>query len=93
MLSVARTLMGNPSLILLDEPSEGLAPLIVREVMDIIKELTATHLTTVLVEQNSMLALRVCTRVYVLDDGKNVYEGAAEDLLADDRHRQQLLGI
>jgi len=93
MLSVARTLMGNPSLILLDEPSEGLAPLIVREVMDIIKELTATHLTTVLVEQNSMLALRVCTRVYVLDDGQNVYEGTAEDLLADDGLRQKLLGI
>jgi branched-chain amino acid transport system ATP-binding protein len=93
MLSIARTLMGNPSLILLDEPSEGLAPLIVREVMEIIKELTATHLTTVLVEQNSMLALRVCTRVYVLDDGQNVYEGTAEDLLANDRLRQQLLGI
>jgi branched-chain amino acid transport system ATP-binding protein len=93
MLSIARTLMGNPSLILLDEPSEGLAPLIVREVMGIIQELTATHLTTVLVEQNSMLALRVCTRVYVLDDGQNVYEGTAEDLLADDRLRQQLLGI
>jgi len=93
MLSIARTLMGNPSLILLDEPSEGLAPLMVREVMDIIKELTATNLTTVLVEQNSMLALRVCTRVYALDDGQNVFQGTAEDLLADDALRQQLLGI
>jgi branched-chain amino acid transport system ATP-binding protein len=93
MLSIARTLMGNPSLILLDEPSEGLAPLMVREVMDIIKELTATNLTTVLVEQNSMLALRVCTRVYALDDGQNVFHGTAEDLLADDALRQQLLGI
>ena len=93
MLSIARTLMGNPSLILLDEPSEGLAPLIVREVMDIIQELTATNLTTVLVEQNSMLALRVCKRVYVLDDGQNVYEGTAEELLADTRLKQQLLGI
>jgi branched-chain amino acid transport system ATP-binding protein len=93
MLSIARTLMGNPSLILLDEPSEGLAPLMVREVMDIIKELTATNLTTVLVEQNSMLALRVCTRVYALDDGQNVFQGKAEDLLADDALRQQLLGI
>jgi branched-chain amino acid transport system ATP-binding protein len=93
MLSIARTLMGNPSLILLDEPSEGLAPLIVREVMEIIQELTATNLTTVLVEQNSMLALRVCTRVYVLDDGKNVYEGTAEELLADTGLKQQLLGI
>ena len=93
MLSIARTLMGNPSLILLDEPSEGLAPLMVREVMDIIKELTATNLTTVLVEQNSMLALRVCTRVYALDDGQNVFQGTAEELLADDALRQQLLGI
>ena len=93
MLSIARTLMGNPSLILLDEPSEGLAPLIVKEVMDIIQELTATNLTTVLVEQNSMLALRVCKRVYVLDDGQNVYEGTAEELLADTRLKQQLLGI
>jgi branched-chain amino acid transport system ATP-binding protein len=93
MLSIARTLMGNPSLILLDEPSEGLAPLIVREVMNIILELTATNLTTILVEQNAMLALRVCKRVYVLDDGKNVHEGTAEEILADDQLKQQLLGI
>ena len=93
MLSIARTLMGNPSLILLDEPSEGLAPLIVREVMNIVLELTATNLTTVLVEQNAMLALRVCKRVYVLDDGKNVHEGTAEEMLADDQLKQQLLGI
>jgi len=93
MLSIARTLMGNPSLILLDEPSEGLAPLIVRDVMNIVLELTATNLTTVLVEQNAMLALRVCKRVYVLDDGKNVHEGTAEEMLADDQLKQQLLGI
>jgi len=93
MLTIARTLMGNPSLILLDEPSEGLAPLIVREVMNIVLELTATNLTTVLVEQNAMLALRVCKRVYVLDDGKNVHEGTAEEMLADDQLKRQLIGI
>lgn len=93
MLSIARTLMGNPKLILLDEPSEGLAPLIVREVLDIIKELTATNLTTVLVEQNSMLAMMVCSKVYALDNGQNVYEGTAEELLADAQLKQQLLGI
>jgi branched-chain amino acid transport system ATP-binding protein len=93
MLSIARTLMGNPSLILLDEPSEGLAPLMVREVMSIIQELTATNLTTILVEQNSMLALRVCKRIYVLDDGKNVHEGTSEELLTNAQLKQQLLGI
>ena len=66
MLSIARTLTGNPNLILLDEPSEGLAPLIVREVMNIIKELAETNLTTVLVEQNSTLALN--RRDPVIDD-------------------------
>ncbi|MGD2016117.1 MAG: hypothetical protein PVH37_11030 [Desulfobacterales bacterium] len=61
--------------------------------MNIVLELTATNLTTELVEQNSMLALRVCKRVYVMDDGKNVYQGTAEEMLADDHLKQQLLGI
>lgn len=93
MLSIARTLMGNPRLILLDEPSEGLAPLMVREMIEIIKELTATNLTTVLVEQNSMLAMMVCSKVYALDNGQNVYEGTAKELLADTQLKKQLLGI
>lgn len=93
MLSIARTLMGNPDLILLDEPSEGLGPLIVREVMNIIEELASTNITTVLVEQNSVLALRICSRVYVLDDGKTAHEGVAEELTANEELKKQLLGI
>lgn len=93
MLSIARTLMGNPDLILLDEPSEGLGPLIVREVMNIIEELASTNITTVLVEQNSVLALRICSRVYVLDDGKTAHEGTAEELTANEELKKQLLGI
>ena len=93
MLSIARTLMGNPDLILLDEPSEGLGPLIVREVMNIIEELASTNITTVLVEQNSVLALRICSRVYVLDDGKTAHEGTSEELTANEELKKQLLGI
>jgi branched-chain amino acid transport system ATP-binding protein len=93
MLSIARTLMGNPELILLDEPSEGLAPIIVRDVMNILQELTRTNMTTLLVEQNAVLALRVCTKVYVLDDGKTVYEGTTQDLMGSDELKKELLGI
>jgi len=93
MLSIARTLMGNPDLILLDEPSEGLGPLIVREVMNIIEELASTNITTVLVEQNSVLALRICSRVYVLDDGKTAHEGTSKELTANEELKKQLLGI
>ena len=93
ILSIARSLMGNPDLILLDEPSEGLAPLIVRELMKIIEELASTNITTILVEQNSILALRICSRVYVLDDGKIVHEGTAEELTANEELKKQLLGI
>jgi branched-chain amino acid transport system ATP-binding protein len=93
ILSIARTLMGNPDLILLDEPSEGLAPLIVREVINIIEELASTNITTILVEQNAILALRICSRVYVLDDGKTAHEGTAEELTANEELKKQLLGI
>jgi|Deesub1362A_J573_1020465.scaffolds.fasta_scaffold01415_6 branched-chain amino acid transport system ATP-binding protein len=93
MLSIARTLMGNPDLILLDEPSEGLAPIIVREVMKIIEELSKMNIEIILVEQNSVLALRVCSKVYVLDDGKNVFEGKSEDLLKNGELKKELLGI
>jgi len=61
--------------------------------MSIIQELASTNITTVLVEQNSALALRVCSRVYVLDDGKTAYEGTSQDLMADEDIKKRLLGI
>ncbi len=93
MLSIARTLMGNPELVLLDEPSEGLAPIIVREVMNLILELTQSNITIVLVEQNSAMALKVCSRVSVLDDGRNAYACTADELNADGALRQKLLCV
>ncbi len=93
MLSIARTLMGNPELILLDEPSEGLAPMIVKEVIGIIQELTEMKITTVLVEQNAPMALRVCARVYVLDDGRNIYTCGAQELINDHDLMQKLLCV
>lgn len=93
MLCIARTLMGNPELILLDEPSEGLAPLIVREVMNLIQELTKLKITIVLVEQNAPMALRLCAKVHILEDGKNAYEGMSSDLIADKDLMNRLLSV
>jgi len=93
MLAIARTLMGNPKLLLLDEPSEGLAPKIVKEVMNIILELKRRGISILLVEQNSVLALAVSDRAYVLDDGRVVYEGPAKELDANRDRKRELLGI
>jgi len=93
MLAIARALMGNPDLLLLDEPTEGLAPLIVQEMMQIIQELDAANISILLVEQNAMLALHVCSRAYVLDDGRTVYEGSSKDLMENDELKHRLLGI
>ncbi len=93
MLSIARTLMGNPDLVLLDEPTEGLSPIMVMEVMKIIRELKDKGETILLVEQNSTLALGVSDRAYILENGRVVYQGGAPALNGDREVKQKYLGI
>jgi branched-chain amino acid transport system ATP-binding protein len=92
MLAIARALMSRPKLLLLDEPSLGLAPLVVRSIFEIIRDLHAAGVTILLVEQNASLALQHADRGYVLDAGQITIEGAAADLLADERVRKAYLG-
>jgi branched-chain amino acid transport system ATP-binding protein len=92
MLAISRALMSRPQLLLLDEPSLGLAPSIVREIFGIIKKLREQNVTILLVEQNANLALQIADRGYVLEAGQITLSGRAADLLADDRVRQAYLG-
>jgi branched-chain amino acid transport system ATP-binding protein len=92
MLAIARALMSRPQLLLLDEPSLGLAPLIVRGIFDIIRDLHAAGVTILLVEQNARLALQSADRGYVLEAGSLAIEGKASDLLDDPRVRKAYLG-
>jgi branched-chain amino acid transport system ATP-binding protein len=92
MLAIARALMSRPKLLLLDEPSLGLAPIIVREIFNIIDELHASGTTILLVEQNARIALQHATRGYVLEAGRITISGAASDLLNDARVKQAYLG-
>jgi branched-chain amino acid transport system ATP-binding protein len=93
MLAVARALMTNPRLLLLDEPSEGLAPLIVREIGRVLVRLKSEGLSILLVEQNVPLALRVADRVYVMSKGQIVYQGAPAELEADEDVKRRFLGV
>lgn len=92
MLAIARALMGRPKLLLLDEPSLGLAPLIVKEIFALIAALRQQGVTILLVEQLANLALAVADRGYVLETGSVVLEGAAAALLSDARVREAYLG-
>lgn len=92
MLAIARALMSRPKLLLLDEPSLGLAPAIVREIFSIIQNLRTTGVTILLVEQNASLALQTADRGYVLEAGRITLTGAASDLLKDERVKQAYLG-
>jgi branched-chain amino acid transport system ATP-binding protein len=92
MLAIGRALMGKPRLLLLDEPSMGLAPLIVAQIFEIVREINSTGVTVLLVEQNAAQALALATRGYVLETGEIVLTGTGAELLADDRIRAAYLG-
>ncbi|HEX9749290.1 MAG TPA: ABC transporter ATP-binding protein [Methylomirabilota bacterium] len=93
MLAIARALLTNGRLLLLDEPSEGLAPLIVREIGTTLQALKAQRLSLLLVEQNYHLALRVADRVYVMNKGQIVYQGTPAGLEADEEIKRRYLGV
>ncbi|MEF8784234.1 MAG: ABC transporter ATP-binding protein, partial [Haloarculaceae archaeon] len=93
MLAIARTLKQDTDLLMLDEPSEGLAPQIVQDVLDIIEEIADQGKTILLVEQNAAAAIKLADYCYVLDQGGIVYQGTAEDLEANDEVRREYLGV
>jgi len=93
MLAIARALMTGPDLLLLDEPSQGLAPLVVNAVMDTIRELKSQHVSMLLVEQNAEMALQLADRVYVIDHGTVVFEGTPAALRADANVTATYLGV
>ena len=92
MLAIGRALMGKPRLLLLDEPSMGLAPLVVGQIFDIVRGINAEGVSVLLVEQNAHQALSLADRGYVLETGELVLSGSGRDLLADDRIRAAYLG-
>jgi branched-chain amino acid transport system ATP-binding protein len=93
MLAIGRCLMAAPDLIMFDEPSLGLAPTIVRTVLDTISELNRSGITCLLVEQNVAQSLKLASRAYVLENGQVTLSGTGADLLADDRVRSAYLGL
>jgi len=93
MLAIGRALMSNPTLLLMDEPTEGLAPLLVREVGRVIGELKREGLSILLVEQNLPMAAALADRVHVLNRGEIVYSGSSGDLMANDEVKSRYLGV
>lgn len=92
MLAIARALMSRPKLLLMDEPSMGLSPLLVKEIFHIIKQLNVEGMTILLVEQNAKMALSIAHRAYVLETGRVVMSGPAKELLENDQVRKAYLG-
>jgi len=93
MLAMARALMGRPSCLLLDEPSMGLAPIIVQQIFDVVSGLKSLGVTVLLVEQNAFGALKIADRGYVMETGTITMQGPASELIADPRIREAYLGI
>ena len=93
MLAIGRCLMGNPELIMFDEPSLGLAPLVVQEVLHTIRALNEKGMTVLLVEQNVAVSLKISDHAYVLENGSIVMSGKGSELLHDDRVRQAYMGL
>ena len=92
MLAIARVLLINPRLLILDEPSQGLAPVIVHEVMAMIQKMKAEGMSILLIEQNTKLALQDAESAFVIDNGKVIYSGGAADLRSDEKRIQELTG-
>ena len=92
MLAIARALMGEPKLLLLDEPSMGLAPMMVEKIFEIVRDIAARGVTILLVEQNARLALQAASRGYVMESGSIVLAGTARELLDDPRVKEAYLG-
>jgi branched-chain amino acid transport system ATP-binding protein len=93
MLAISRALMAKPRLLLLDEPSMGLAPMLVEQILDTVRRLKQTGLTVLLVEQNARAALAIADRGYVVETGRIVASGSAAELLADERVQAAYLGV
>ena len=93
MLTICRTLMGDPELVMIDEPTEGLAPLIVQQVGDLIAEIARRGVAILLVEQKLSIAMRISHRIYVMGHGKIVFEGTPDNLKANQQVRKEWLEV
>ena len=93
MLAVGRALMSKPKILLMDEPSMGLSPLLVKEIFSIVKEVHKQGITVLLVEQNAKMVLAIADRAYVLETGRIAMSGDAKDLLKDEKVKQAYLGL
>ena len=93
MLTICRTLMGDPDLIMIDEPTEGLAPKLVEQVADLLKEITGRGISILLIEQKLAIAMGISNRVIVMGHGKLVFEGTPDELRANDKIRQEWLEV